>query len=459
LRMASSGSSPIPLDVSLNWRLVAFSVAVSGVTGLLFGLGPALRLSRTDVHEVLKPGGRVVGSQGIRAMAMSRGLVVGQVALSLMLLIGAALFVRTLGNLLAADLGFDRATVVGARFDPVLAAIPKAQWPDLGPRLVEAARAVPGVRGVTVAVNGPYSGSSRVSNIQIDGEAERPGPEALVREEYVGPDYFTTIGMPLVAGRDLSAADDPAHPPVAVVNEAMARHFFGKTSPLGKRFGYGAPAALAIVGVVRDARLDGVRRPVLPMVFYPVSQAAPGEVVRHLYVRVTATAAQAGGLPTALRSAIRTADPRLAAWDIATLDQLVDRTLTTNRLVSQLTALFGFLAVAVASLGLYGTLSYSVARRTNEIGLRLALGAAPSAVRWVVLRDAVWLVLVGCAVGLVAALLGLTSVGALLYGLSPRDPATFAGATAILFVVSALAAAVPAWRASRVDPLVALRSE
>jgi predicted permease len=458
LRLASSTASPIPLAIAVDWRLLGFSFGVSLVTGVLFGLGPALRLSRTDVHDALRPGARVVGAQGKGVLTVGRGLVVGQVALSLALLIGAMLFVRTLGNLLSSDLGFDRDAVIGARFDEVLAGVPPAAWPDLNRRIVDAARAIPGVKSASLALNGPLAGGGRISAIQIEGQAQRPGSGSQVREEYVGPDYFATVGMVRMAGRDLTSLDDTQHPCVAVVNQALAVSFFGRENPIGKRFGYDGKATTEIVGIVRDARVDGAQKPVPPMVYYPLSQF-PAESIRHLYVRVQGAAGLAEAVPAGIRTAIANADPRIAVADVATLEQLSERTVTVNRIVSQLTSVFGLLAVAVACLGLYGTLSYAVSQRTREIGVRLALGSAPWAVCWIVFRDALVLVAAGCAVGLGLAWLGLTSVAQLLYGLSPRDPATFATATAAFLVVACTAAAVPAFRAARVDPLSALRVE
>ena len=287
LHLASSSATPIPLAIGLDWRLVGFAFAVSLATGALFGLGPALRMSRTSVHDALRPGTRVVGDHGRSILTIGRGLVIVQVALSLALLIGAALLTRALGHLLDADLGFDQRPVVNARFDLYAAGVPTAQWPDLNRRLLVAARAIPGVAHATVALNGPLAGGARVSGIVIEGQPPRVGLDALVREDYVGPDYFATVGTPRVMGRDFTADDDPRHLLVAIVNQTLAEKFFGAAIPIGHRLGYGLETPIEIVGVVRDAKVDGATRDAPAEVYYPLLQY-PTETVRHLYVRVAA---------------------------------------------------------------------------------------------------------------------------------------------------------------------------
>jgi predicted permease len=455
LRLASSGPAPLPIALPLDWRFLGFMAATSLLTGLLFGLGPALRASRGRMGDALRPGGRVTGaaSRGGR-FTFGRALIVAQVALSLVLLSGAVLFMRTFQNLVTADTGFDRTRVVSARFDPVLAGVPEDELPALYARLLDRARAIPGVSRAAMALKGPVTGSARVSGVSIDRDPYRPGDEGDVREEYVSAGYFETVGMPVIAGRTFVEADDERHPQVALVNETMARHFFGDRDPLGHHFGYGEPT-FEIVGVVRDAHIDGMRRVVPPMAFYPLAQH-PDEFAQNLYVRVNGPT---DAVRNALRGAVVGADPRLAVREIVTLEELAERTVATNRLVSELTAGFGLLAMMVACLGLYGTVSYSVARRTNEIGVRMALGATAGRVRWLVLRETLSLLVVGSAIGLTLAIWALGYAGTLLYGLSPRDPAALAGATTLLIAIGLVAGAIPAWRASRLSPTLALRTE
>jgi predicted permease len=458
LSMASGGGTPIPLDLPTDWALIAFTLVLSGLTGVAFGLAPALRFSRTDLADSLRSTGRVAGvSERPGALPFGKALVASQMALSLALLVGAALFVRTFQNLLAVDTGFERDQVVSARFDPRLAGFAPAQLPALYERLLRQARQIPGVRTASLALSGPVTGSARVSSLIAQGRPRGIGGGDNVREEYVGPDYFATMGMALAKGRDFVDRDDTRAPKVAIVNEAFAKHFFGEASPLGRKVGYDEAEGydIEIVGVARDARVDGLRRPVPIMAFYPLRQHTD-EFARNLYVRATGPVDL---IKTELRRAVAAADGNLAIREVATLADLTGRTVSRERLVSQLTSAFALIALGVACLGLYGTVSYSVVRRTNEIGVRLALGASPQSVRWMILRETLVLAVIGCLLGLALLLPTLNYVASLLYGLSPRDPATLAGATILLLVMSALAGAVPAWRASRVDPLTALRAE
>jgi predicted permease len=454
LRMGSSGPTPVPLTLPMDWTFFGFTLALSLLTGMLFGLVPALRFSRADVGSALKAGGRVINAPG-GGVPWGKVLVVAQMALSLALLVGAILFLRTFRNLIAVDTGFDRTQVVSARFDPRLAGFSEQQLPALYERLLDRARQIPGVASVALAGSGPVTGSQTISDITVEGRPRFDGNANAVREDVVTLDYFATLGMHLVAGRSFLPSDGAKAPTVAIVNETMARHFFGDASPLGHRFGYDTPATTEIVGVVRDAKVDGLREAVPSLVYYPVAQTPQG-FLRNLYVR---TAGPAESVQSALARAVQEADRNLAVREVVTLADLAERSVVRERLVSQLTAVFGGLAVLVACLGLFGTVSYSVVRRTNEIGVRLALGAAPMRVYWLVLRETVVLVVLGGGVGLAAILPTLTYVSTLLYGLSPRDPATLATAVGALMIVGTLAGAVPAWRASRVDPLTALRSE
>ena len=448
LRMASDGPSALLLDVSLSWPLVLFAVAASIGTGLLFGLMPALRFSRADMHDAIKSGGRVVANSG---PAFGRLLVVAQVALSFGLLVGAMLFVRTLHNLLAIDPGFDAAQLVTARFDPRLAGYTPATMASLRERLLAGARSIPGAESAAVAMCGTLANCHSVSDIDVPGRQRGVGDDADVQEDYVNAAYFPALAMTFVAGRNFSEADTPQTAPVAIVNEAMARHFFGDVNPVGRSFTQGAK--IQIVGVVRDSRINGLRETPPRMAFYSYSQH-PEITMRNLYVRARA---DVGAVIQQLRGAVRQADRGIAVREVVTLAELEERSVARERLVSTLTGTCGLLAVAVACLGLYAMVSYSVARRTNEIGIRLALGASPASVRWMVLRETLSLVAVGLALGLAAAIPALRLVGSLLYGLSTRDPRTVGLALVSLAAVATLPGAGPAWRASRVDPSVALR--
>ena len=450
LRLASDGPAPLPLDVSLSWPLVAFAIALSIATGVLFGLMPALRFSRSDVHDAIKTGGR--GAAGGR-LPGGRVLVVAQIALSFALLAGAMVFVRTLHNLLTIDPGFRAAHLVTAKFDPRMAGYTPATMASLRERLLEGARAIPGAQSAAVAMCGTMANCHAISDIDVPGRQGGVGDDNDVQEDYVTPGYFPALGMDIVSGRNFLQSDSDRTTKVAVVNEAMARHFFGNVNAVGKHFSEGD--TFEIVGVVRDSRVNGLRETPPRMVFYPYSQHA-AVPIRNVYVRVDGDVMSAA---QNLRGVIRNADRGIAVREVVTLAELEERSIARERLVSTLTGAFGILAVAVACLGLYAMISYSVARRTNEIGIRLALGASLANVRWLVLRETIALVVFGIAAGIAVTMPALRFVAALLYGLSTRDPATLALAAATLCTVAIVAGAGPAWRASRVDPARALRAD
>jgi predicted permease len=457
LRLAATTRTPIPLSLPFDWRLIAFAGAASLLTGLAFGLMPALRLSRAGLVDGLKTGSRSTSASGRETrVPFGRALIITQVTLALTLLVGAVAFVRTFKNLLAEQSGFEREQVVSARFETQLAGFGAEQWPALSQRLLDAARRVPGVRSASLGVTGTLSGVMRIGgSIVVEGQPPHVGPEWTLREEQVGDDFFATMGMPLVRGRDFRLADRVGAQSVAVINETMARRFFGDVDPIGRHFGYGTPPEFEVVGIVRDARIDGPRSPVPSLAYLPLRQH-PGNVANYLYIRVT-NAPEAAA--TALRAALASAEPSLAIREVVTLDELTGRTVARERLMSQLTSGFGLLALAVAALGLYATISYSVVRRTSELGVRLALGASPGSVRWLVLSETLLVVGAGCVIGLLLAVPALRYVGTLLFGLSPGDLVTLVTATATLLFVSVLAALIPAMRAARTDPIRALRSE
>jgi predicted permease len=456
LSMASTGTRAIPLELPLDWRLIGFTAAVSLLTGVLFGLGPAIRSSRPNLTDPLKAGSRVVASERKGgAFSFGKVLIAVQVALSFALLVGALLFLRTFDNLVSAETGFDRSEVLIARFDPILSGITEGQLPDLYQRLLDNARQVPGVSSASLALTGPATRSARTSAIMVDHEQMRIGQESEAREEYAAPDFFRTVGITLLRGRVITPEDDARHPKVAVINEMLAKHFFGNQDPIGHMLGYGPTADTEIIGVVRDVRVDGPKNVVPSMVYYPLAQN-PQEFARNLFARVSGPIEPA---KAALRNAVMSANRNLAVQEVATLGELNERLVSNDRLISRLTAIFGLLAIGVACLGLYGTVAYSVVRRTNEIGVRMALGATRGGVGWLVLRETLTLVVAGGLLGIVIVWPLLKYVAALLYGVSPHDPIVLAAAGSALILAGAVAGAIPAWRASRVDPLTALRAD
>lgn len=457
LSLAATGAAAIPLDVAPDWRLLAFTGGVSMATGLAFGLVPALRFSRAGLGDGLRGAGRVVGRPGGRGpLPIGRLLIVAQVALALVLLTGAVLFMRTLANLVRADAGFDRERVVTARIDPRSSGIGIEALPALYASILDHARGIPGVGSASLALSGPVTGSQSVSGIEAAGRERVLGVADDAREDFVSQDFLNTVGIPMLRGRPFAATDVAGAPLVAIVNETFARHFFGNEDPIGKRFGYDSAYDRVVIGVVRDAHIDGIRSDVPRLAYYPLAQH-PRMFARNVYVRTSGGGV--GQIKSALERAVAAAHADLAIREVVTLGELSARTVARERLVSQLTAAFAGLALGVACLGLFGTLSYSVARRTNEIGVRLALGASRTGVLWLVLGEVLALLGAGTAAGLVLAVAALRSVDSLLYGLTATDPASLASAVAALVGVGLAASLWPAWRAARVSPAAALRND
>jgi predicted permease len=450
LRMATGKSGPT-LETDLDIRVLGFTAAISILTAILFGLAPALRATRLDVGSALKS--RVSGAHGAVRGRMARLLVVVQVTLSLLLLVGAGLFARSLRNLIRVNPGFDRENVLLASIDPLSAGFPSGRMPELYRKLTTRLEQIPGVKSAAVAMCGLFSGCRAFAGIEILGYQKRPGDEILVQENRVTPGYFRTVGIRLIAGRDFDSRDRPDSPRVAVVNETMARRFWPSGNAIGQRFGYDKPD-MEIIGVVSDARVNDVREAVSPMAYYPLFQA----VVHAGAVHVRASA-DAQSLAPAIRTAIAEIEPELPLEGVTTIDEQVRGNLLQEHLVARLTGAFAALAVALACVGLYGVMAHGVARRTGEIGVRMALGASRPSILWMVLAETLIVLAAGVAVGIPVALACARLVAELLFGLPGHDVATLGAAAAILFAVGTMAGSIPALRASRVDPAVALRTE
>lgn len=452
LKAASSGPRAIPLDAGLSTRVLVFALGAALVTGVLFGMAPAFRILRSDLYETFRSGGRVFGRGGHR-LPMGRVLVASQIALSLVLVTSAGLFVRTFQNYLSIDPGFETERVVTARLDIRQAGYTHDQLPGLYDRLLEAARTVPGVRSASMSLNGVAGNSRRYSSFEVPGRTLVP-PNNGAQENFVSPDYFTTSGITLLSGRTFTTADKQGAPRVAIVSEVLAKSFFGTANPVGMRFGYGTPQ-FEVVGVVRDLRVNGLREAPRRLVYYPLAQGTH-EYVSSIEARVVGPATPA---IDAVRSAIARVDKNLPVREVTTVADLLERGLTRERLVARLAGTFGLLALLLAGIGLYGVIGYSVARRTNEMGVRLALGSSPAGVSWLVIRDSLSTIALGLGFGILLSYPLLSLTRRLLFGLSPYDPVTLAGAAALLVVVGAIAALMPALRAARIDPLEAIRAE
>lgn len=455
LNLRPWGGAELALDLKLDLRVLGFTIAVSLVTGLLFGLAPALRATRVDLTPALKDNARSVAG-GSRSY-LTKSLIVAQVAMSLVLLVGAGLFVRTLRNLQNVDVGFNRENLLLFNVEPGLNGYTNAQIAQLYRQLTERLEAAPGVRSATVSLIPLLAGYGRTSSISVQGHTPQPGDEDDAKVNTVGESFFATMEMPILLGRSLSLHDDERAPKVAVINQMLARKYFGDENPLGRRFGFGGPETsgqIEIVGVARDAKYTDMRRETEPTVYLPYPQSIP---------RSATFIVRSSGNPTALtasiRDAVRDVDSNLPIFGVKTQSQQADESLVQERLFATLSSFFGVLALLLACIGLYGVMSYGVARRTNEIGIRMALGATSTRVTRMVMRETMLVVGIGVAIGLGAAVATTRLVAVMLFGLAPTDPVTVSFAVLLMIAVAALAGYIPARRAARVDPMVALRYE
>jgi predicted permease len=416
-------------------------------------LAPALQATRPDLISALKNKASV--SPGGRRWELRRFLVALQVALSLILLVGAGLFVRSLQNLKSVDDGYHADQVMTMSVDPAQSGYKPEKTRLFYAQLSERVAALPGVQSSAYTRNLPMSGSYSRIGVEIPDYTPRAGEEMATLFNQISPQFFATFGTAFLSGRDFNATDTPESPKVVIVNERMAHRFFGSESPLGRRITLENYKDLEIVGVVADAKYRDLKEETPPTAYIPYSQYNP-PVQRTLCVR-------AAGKPTevvaALRRQVQGLDPNLPVFNVKTFADQIEESVSRERLVASLSTFFGLFALLLAALGLYGVMAYTVARRTREIGLRMALGARASDVVWLVMRETLLLALIGVVIGLPAALAATRLTEGLLFRLSPTDPWTIAGATVVMIVAATLAGYLPARRAARVDPMVALRNE
>ncbi|HSK11155.1 MAG TPA: ABC transporter permease, partial [Vicinamibacterales bacterium] len=463
VRQLSTPTSKVFLDLSLDWRVLGFTTAVAVATALLFGTVPALRASRVEPTEALKDQGRGVGAR--RHAGLGYWLVVGQVALSVVLVVAAGLFMRTFSSLASLDPGFDRGPVLIVGVNAQRSGAPLDRRRDLFERVRQAAAAVPGVSHAAVSVVTPVSGSTWNNRIEIPGDPPLPERERITNINHVTPDWFATYGTRLLGGRDVSGRDRQGAPPVALVNETFARKFLGGGSPIGRTVRQEGrpgkePPSLEVVGLVEDAVYLSLREPVPPTMYLPLGQmdTADGVGASSVSLSVRAAGGSPGSLVRPVLAAVSGVDRNLSLT-ARTLAEQVDASLIQERLLATLSGFFGALALLLAGVGLYGVTSYGVNRRRSEIGIRMALGAEPGAVVRMVLRQVAMLVGAGVLAGGLASLWAARYAGTLLYGLEPRDPATLTSSAVVLLAVGALAGWLPARRAARIDPARVLRDE
>ncbi|HTV56284.1 MAG TPA: ADOP family duplicated permease, partial [Terriglobia bacterium] len=451
-------SKNMVMRVTTNPGVLAFTLSVSVITGLGFGLIPALRASRTDLNEAM----RGASASGRHQSALTRGLIALQVAISLVLLVGAGLLLRTLVNLEGQNLGFNDEHILLVNTDPRLAGFKAGQLDRLYRQLLSRLNALPGVESATIAYYSPMSGSRSTTSTTIQGYTPHPNEDVSVNENQVGPNYFATLGIPVLLGRPIGPQDTPTSPKVVVVNQAFVERYLRGQNPIGKRVwvghGYYPPPPelpQEIVGLVADARYRDPSKPAEPFAYEPLSQD-PGFFAGNIEVR---TAGDPRAAAAEVRRAIQDVDSALPIGSVQTLRMQVSDQLNQQRLVARLSVLFGLLALALAAVGLYGVVAYWVTRRTQEIGIRMALGAQKTDVLWLVVRRGLTTTLIGVGFGMAAAFSLSRLIASSLYGVKPTDPLTFAVVALIVIAIALLAAYIPARRATKVDPMVALRYE
>lgn len=446
------GGAPVVLELPLDPYVLGFALAVGLGTALLFGLAPALRATRLDLSAEFQGGARTLGAGG--RSRLSQSLMVAQIALSLVLLVGAGLFIRTLRNLQAIDPGFNPRQLVLFRLEASGTGYARDRFAALPRQIAERLERIPGVAAVTYSDAALLSRYGLDRPIQVDGMPAPAGGNTSVHTLAVAPNFFAAMELPLVNGRGFTERDDAVAPKVAVINQAFARKYFGAENPVGRRFGWGGLGARAveIVGVGQDAKYHTLRAGAEPTYYVPLAQQPFGQVNFALRTRGDPAATF-----TAIRTVLRDSDPMLPVLDLRTQEEQIDRLNGQELLFARLSSFFGVLALALASVGLYGLMSYTVFRRTGEIGLRMALGARPAQVLGMILRESWMLVGLGLGLGMVIAWLGSRAVASLLYELSPTDPTTYAAVALLLGVVATLAASLPARRAAAVEPMRALR--
>jgi predicted permease len=463
LRLISSDGSRLPVAATIDARLLVFVAVVSSVTAVLFGLAPAWQSARASMVATLVARPEAGGPHSQRLSAL---LVVAQVAVSLVLLMGAGLFLRTIANLRNVDLGFAPRQLLIADVNPQAAGYGGDRSIALSRRLLERMKAVPGVSSASLSENGVLMGRDSSTNL-MHPPGFVAGAEGFPRAQWdvVGPDYFSTLGTPLLSGRDFNERDDVGAPRVIAINEEMARVFFADASPIGRHLVWGdegeVQKALEIVAVTRDVKHSGPRdapelRFYLP--YFQMPAIRPNWILASTRFLVRTAANPAGVAPT-LRHLVSAEDPRLSVTSLDLGSDLVNRTLVQERMVATLLVAFGVLAVGLACLGLYGLIAYDVVQRTSEIGIRMALGAQPGHVLWVTVRRGVAWIAAGVAAGVPLALSASRVARGLLFGLSAADAGALIGAAGVMAAMGLLAAYIPARRASRIDPLLALRTE
>ncbi len=451
--LLTGGNDGLNLHVSPDWRVFGFTLALAFASGIAFGLAPAFQATRVDVVPALK---------GVRTAIVRRhfvglghALVVVQIAFSILLVTGASLFVRTLSNLESVELGFNRERLLIFSVMPGQAGYGDEDMTRLYEVLRTRFRTVPGIRAVSLSDMALVSGSMSAGGVRLPGAtsvAEAHPEASFIR---TGPDFLSTMGIPLLLGREIGEVDGPSGPQVAVVNEVFAKKYFGAENPLGRTIGVGK-ADMRIVGVAKTARYDSLKRDTPPVVYMAYRQRPhpPQQMVYELR-----TAGDPLALTPAVRRIVSELAPRVPIFNITTQEAQIDQTISQELTFADLCSAFAGLALTIACVGLYGLMAYAVSRRSNEIGIRMALGAQRRRIVWMVLREVLALVAAGLVIGLSGAWASASAIQSFLFGIKPADPVALIAAVGVLTSAAIAAGYAPAWRAAKVDPMAALRHE
>ncbi|HEY6971719.1 MAG TPA: ABC transporter permease [Candidatus Angelobacter sp.] len=459
VRLLSDPQTPLDLPFALDWRVLGFTIMVTLFTGILFGMVPSLRASRTNMTQGMREGN--VETASGRHFSLAKGLVVAQVGISLLLVVGSALFLCTLRNLQAVPLGYPKEHLLQVGVQGAIAGYKDQQLATFFRDIAERIRALPGVLGVTYSELGLMTGGE--SNVDVEAEGFIPDSDENreARFDRIGPGYFDTVGIPLLLGRSFGAQDTPTSPRVCIVNEELARRFFAGRNPIGRHLTAtfrGQKVQLEIVGVVKDARTRSLQAKIPQRFYLWVDQGAEGRFPISIIYEIR-TAGDPIGLDTSVRKTVAEVNPDAPVSFATSMEEVIDDHTVFVRMIARLSTIFASLALLLAATGLYGVLSYGIARRTNEIGIRMALGADRLSVVGMILRETGILVALGLTVGLIAALLSTRLIATQLYGVSQFDPVSFAASAALLATVGLFAGYIPAARAARVDPVRALRHD
>jgi putative ABC transport system permease protein len=452
----STADSQIFLDLGMDWRVLGFATALAVLTTILFGLAPAFRATRVEPAALLQSGSRGM-TGGRKRLGLRRILVVSQVGLSVVLLMGALLFARSLRNLTTLNIGFQQNGILVTSVNFKRLQLPEAGFVEYKRQLVKSVKAIPGVESAANAIMVPFGGETWNDDVLLEGSERDQG---VVWENFLGPGYFQTLGTPLLAGRDFDDRDTANSPKVAIVNQAFVRKILKGADPMGKRFRIheapGKPRPLyEIVGVTGDNKFQDMHEEYLPFMYFPAPQQEKPGPDDQIIIR---SSLPLGGLMASIKQAMNAVNPGIDL-EFKVFKTQVRNSLVNDELMATLSGFFGFLAALLAAIGLYGVISYMVLQRTKEIGIRMAIGAKRGDVIGMILKEAGILTVAGLVIGTTLALASAQVVKSLLYGLKPRDPLTIVLAVVTLAAVAAFASFLPAYRASRLDPLKALHYE